>query len=162
MKRALLLLALCMAIVAVNACQPAFPERAATLLQNADTLLVLSLNPARGAIDPKGFHGWPVLGEALIGDADRKLFIEAVITGIVPPGPEVTVCEITPRHGIRASSKMGTVDFVICFECSEVQILYSQGGQEYLVPNSILKAALSRATTKAGIPVLPSALERTR
>ena len=155
MKRNLIRWVFFTTITAACACQQAFPKRAATLLRGADTLQVLSLDPTNGAIDPKGFHRWPVVGEVLIGDTDRKPFVDAVIRGAKPQS-EASPCEIAPRHGIRASSKEGTVDFVICFECGEVQVFYSQGGEEYLEPNSILAAILSETLTKAKIPVIPS------
>lgn len=152
-------LALCIALFAASGCQQEFPDRAATLLRKADTLVVFSLEPFSGPSDPKGFHGWPVLGEVSVQDADRRAFVDAVIAGAAPRDSERSLC-FEPRHGIRAVSKNGAVDLVVCFECSQVQVLYPGGRTETFIPNDKLYSALSAKLGKAGIPVAPTMTER--
>ena len=159
MKSGFSRLALLIVAMAVSGCRQNFPERAATLLRNADTLLVLSLEPVGGPSDPKGFHGWPVLGEVSVPEKDREAFVEAVIAGAASNDSKRALC-FDPRHGIRAVSKAGTVDLVICFECSQVQVFYSGGRNDYFIPNGNLHEALSAKLGKAGIPVAPTMSER--
>lgn len=152
-------LALVVAALAVSGCQQTFPDRAAGLLRNADTLLVFSLEPVAGPSDPKGFHGWPVLGQVAVDKEDREAFVEAVIDGAASNDSERALC-FDPRHGIRAVSKTGTVDLVICFECSQVEVFYSGGSNEYFIPNNSLHETLSKRLSKAGIPVAPTMSKR--
>lgn len=152
-------LALVVAALAVSGCQQTFPDRAARLLRNADMLLVFSLEPVAGPSDPKGFHGWPVLGQVGVDKEDREEFVKAVLAGAAPKDSERALC-FDPRHGIRAVSKDGTVDLVICFECSQVEVFYSGGSNDYFIPNSTLHETLSKRLSKAGIPVAPTMSKR--
>ena len=150
--KALRVLWLVLALVASSACserdQPAaeedqeyevrpnvFPEYAATLLRSADTLEVLSLRPVPASKDdPKAFHEWPVLGTVLVEGADREALVETVIKSVAPPDTAVALC-FDPRHGIHAITENGTVDLVICFECNQVRVYYSAGGEESYIPD---------------------------
>jgi hypothetical protein len=152
-------LALVIAALAASGCQQTFPERAATLLRNADTLVLFSLEPFSGPSDPRGFHGWPVLGQVAIDKEDREAFVDAVIAGAASNDSKRALC-FDPRHGIRAVSKAGTVDLVICFECSQVEVFYSGGSSDYFIPNSTLHETLSARLSKAGIPVAPTMSKR--
>ncbi len=152
-------LALVVAALAASSCQQAFPDRAAKLLRSADTLLVFSLEPVAGPSDPKGFHGWPVLGQIGVDKKDREEFVEAVIAGAASKDAERALC-FDPRHGIRAVSKDGTVDLVICFECSQVEVFYSGGRSDYFIPNSSLHKTLAARLSKGGILVAPTMSKR--
>lgn len=131
------------------------PSRAAWLLRNADTIQVLALNPEYTVADPNGFHWYPVLGRADVPQADRKAFVEEVIAGAAPFGPEVASC-FNPRQGIHASSKRGTVDLAICFECGAVYVFYSGDKDARLVKSfatrESLTLPLSRTLARARIP----------
>jgi hypothetical protein len=64
-----------------------------------------------------------------------------------------------PRHGVRAKSKEGMVDLVICFECSSVELYFSEDETERsgadLSPSWRMMTPLTATLTRAGIEVLP-------
>ena len=163
---------LCLAMVASGACKESiqetlpesvvtpniFPERAAALLRSADTLQVLSLDPGIRT-ETGGFHHWAVLGTVSIPDTDRKALVDAIIAGVAPPDTLMAMC-FNPRHGIHAVAKDVTVDLVICFECNQVEVFYSEGSADGFMPSYNLEKPLSKILTDAGIPIALTLEER--
>lgn len=150
-------------IISIGACwwMRSLPRRTVSLLRTADVLQVFSLDPGRQATGPSSFHGWFVLGKVTVADQDRKALADAIVAGVAQPGWKVALC-FDPRHGVRAISKDGTVDLVICFECSKVEAFYAGGGQDHLAPKYSLYGPLSRELTKAGVPVAATMSEQTQ
>ena len=99
------------------------PERPRAALEKADQFELLSIDPDRQQEKPKDdFHGWKVLGRTQIKDADtRKKLVAALQKGVGENDGTVANC-FNPRHGIRATHEGKTMDFVICFECLQVQV----------------------------------------
>jgi hypothetical protein len=135
------------------------PRRTVSLLRTADVLQVFSLDPGREVAGSSSFHGWAVLGTVTIVDRDRKSLIDSIVDGVAPPGWRQASC-FDPRHGVRAISKNGTVDLVICFECSRIEVFYSGGGKDELIPKYSLYKHLSETLTKAGIPIAATMSEQ--
>jgi hypothetical protein len=94
------------------------PDQARAILEKAEQMEPLSLHPDRPQEKPEGdFHGWKVLGETVVKDAEtRKKLVAASARGVQENGGKVALC-FNPRHGIRATHDGKTADFVICFEC---------------------------------------------
>jgi hypothetical protein len=155
-------LVLFIAIVAVYACQEAprqeaasasveenvFPARAADLLRSAETIEVLALMPVAGDGDTELFHGYPVVRTVTVADADRRSFAENVIAAIAPT-VIVKPC-FEPHHGIRAVSKNGSVDLVICLMCKQTRLHYSDDEVDDYVPNDDLMKPIAELFAKAG------------
>ena len=79
-----------------------------------------NLEPKDGK-DADRFHGWKVLGQTTIKDADvRKKVLDAVLKGIQENKGEAANC-FQPRHGLHATHEGKTVDLVICFECLQIR-----------------------------------------
>ena len=97
------------------------PPVAEQALRNATDFELLSLDPDRANADSNGFHGWKVLGKTTITDAGvRNNLIAAFKDGIPRRNIEPVDC-FNPRHGIKLVSDGITHEFVICFECYQVE-----------------------------------------
>jgi len=93
-------------------------------LQRATSLELLSLWPS-GFIDPRRaiprFHGYAIVGRTPIRDKETIVTVRETLVASMAPGAPV-LC-FNPRHGIRTWSKQfGTVDFLVCFQCGQVEI----------------------------------------
>ena len=97
------------------------PPVAEQALRNATEFELLSLDPDRENADSNGFHGWKVLGKTTITDEGlRDDLISAFKKGVPRRKIEPVDC-FNPRHGIKLVSDGITHEFVICFECYQVQ-----------------------------------------
>ncbi len=69
----------------------------------------------------KSFHWMPVLGKVEIVPFHEKTnLLETLATGVRESGQFGADC-FDPRHGLRVVTKSATNDFIICFECLQVQ-----------------------------------------
>jgi hypothetical protein len=99
------------------------PEDLQAILENAEQFELLSLSPERLQEKPAdAFHGWKVLGKTTVKDAEaRKKLVVAFKKGVEANDGIAAAC-FNPRHGIRVTHEGKTTDFVICFECFQVQV----------------------------------------
>jgi len=99
------------------------PAAAKTILEQADTFELLSLEPHFQGRHVKGaFHGYKILGSTAIQDAStRKRLVQELEGGVAENQCWITMC-FNPRHAIRVTRAKKYADFVICFECSRVEI----------------------------------------
>lgn len=101
----------------------ALPDDASKLLDAADSVELLSLDPSR--IDAKakdqGFHGYKPLGKTVLKGEAKKALLATLRKGIADSDGSVAGC-FRPRHGIRALLKGKSVDLVICYECHSILI----------------------------------------
>jgi hypothetical protein len=100
--------------------------------KNADSkskLFLYSLNPhdARffeGKLPENSktvFHRYPILGRVeILSSQDKTNLLHAFAKGVRESDGTIANC-FDPRHGIRVITSMTTNDFVICFECLQVQ-----------------------------------------
>lgn len=105
------------------------PDRARAILEQADQIELLSLNSIQSG--KVNFYGHEVLGKTTVSDARvRERLISAFENGVEKPdGP--MIC-FNPRHGIHATRRGKTADFVICFECRQVKV-YGVADETFLV-----------------------------
>jgi hypothetical protein len=129
----------------------AIPAEAKAILENADELELLALDPNHPKKKPvEDFHGWEVLGKKTIDQAERRRLVEAFEKGVAEPHVQPAHC-FNPRHGIRVTKGGKSADFVICFECHQVRV-YMPGQKEKLFLVSSAPADLFNKILKgAGI-----------
>lgn len=81
----------------------------------------------------------------------RKDLVEAVSKGLGKAG--AAAC-FFPRHALRTVRYGKTIDCLICFECTQVQIHY--GGEFITIPiDKSPQEFLNRLLKQANIPILP-------
>jgi hypothetical protein len=102
----------------------------------------------------KMFHEHPVLGKVDIASPkDRTAILAAIKKGIVKGG-EGAKC-FFPRHGVKFTQAGKTMEYVICFECSEFE-LYMDGVRSHEYTESTADTAhqiLDEHLAGAGIPL---------
>jgi hypothetical protein len=110
-------------LLAVIGLWPRLPRVASKTLDRAETYELLSLSPERAdAATPGLFHGFRVLGQTTITDRGTQARLNhALARGVESLFTNRPRC-FNPRHGIRATVAGQTTDFVICFECEQVQV----------------------------------------
>lgn len=127
-------------------------------LKSADRLELISLGPAADDLNgPAIYAGSGVLGSTQITDkAVVARFVDALRVGIRDHDGSIAKC-FWPRHAIRATMAGRTREWVICFQCLQIQI-HVDGNK-----NPKLMALVSRTPEpifdevlkKAGVPLAP-------
>jgi hypothetical protein len=99
------------------------PKDARDALEKADQIELLSINPKLPKEKPKdSFQGYEVRGRKLLKDKqDRQKLVEAFEKGAKDNKGVSDRC-FNPRHGLRVTHNKKTVEFLICFECLQVQV----------------------------------------
>jgi hypothetical protein len=96
------------------------PAAEQALRDSADFEL-LSLDPDPGKTEGNGLCGWNVLGKTTIKDATvRAKLISAFKAGVAESDDTAVNC-FRPRHGIKVVHEGTTHEFVICFQCYQVE-----------------------------------------
>ncbi len=130
------------------------PRGAATALRDPDTFELLSLDPERGRKDAD-FHRFKVLGRTTVTDpAMRQRLYNSLQSGARWNVPIPSLC-FDPRHGIRVTSKGRTVDLVICFECSQVQVWQGDSLVTSFIVGQSPEPVFDQALRDAGLPLAP-------
>lgn len=126
------------------------PATAAEILEQADGFELLSLSPDYQQQAAKGdFHGYRVLGKAVVTDPEtRKKLVSTFQRGVAENQGMIAAC-FNPRHGIRVTRNGKREDFVICFECAQVQA-YGAVEAHFLISSSP-KALFDSMLRHAGI-----------
>jgi hypothetical protein len=99
---------------------PEFKE----FLEKVQTVEVLSIDPGFGAApdynSTQGFHGYKVLGKAIVRDrAVQKQIIDALRRSVYMGG--LDMCVYAPTHGVVMASDKADVDVLICFSCGDME-----------------------------------------
>ena len=97
------------------------PSPAKSILENADRLELLSLEPHYRSDNSAGhFYGYPVRRTVVVTSPEtREALVSAFERAVEENDGMVAAC-FNPRHGLRASKGTKHEDFVICFECLQV------------------------------------------
>lgn len=107
------------------------PPELNDFLRTADTFILFSIEPFPGGQAPSTntFCGRTVVGRLAIKRPEtRASLMDALDKGIraIPPPPPGIPAPLPdcffPRHGIRAIKGDETIELLICFECSQVQV----------------------------------------
>lgn len=98
------------------------------------------------------FYGCPVLGKVEIADQRRrKAIVDAVGVGI-RGGRFVASC-FWPHHAIRAEKDGQSVDYIICFYCSNFRIYSGKSVTGGGATTNVSEKLLNRYLTEAGVPI---------
>ena len=124
-------------------------EAAVSILKKGTVFELHSLDPAIvPSKEVKGFDGYTSLGKTIITDAKvREKLLSALLDGIAKSDGSGAFC-FEPRHGIRAKLDDQTVELLICFECLQIHVSYTDGHQEVLTtgdPQKIFDEVLKKA-----------------
>ncbi|MCE9568105.1 MAG: hypothetical protein K8U57_39385 [Planctomycetes bacterium] len=130
------------------------PEPVQRLFAKAESFELYSLSPSLGLEGVKDspekdkLHGYEILGRTEVKSVeDRKRLTDALLRA-AEDATSVAAC-FNPRHGIRMKAGADTVDLVICFECSSINVYVNGKKQkQFLTTNDpqktfddVLKAA---------------------
>jgi hypothetical protein len=129
------------AVVTTNACghRNVIPAPAASLLERADRFELLSLDPnIQLRVAEEDFHGYRVLETVVIADPEIREKLVSDFRKAVAENQGVAAACFNPRHGIRVTRNEKRADFVICFQCDQVQV-YGEVRAEFLITNSAEK-----------------------
>lgn len=77
---------------------------------------LLALNADRKIEGAEDFHGFSVSGKAVIKDESFQKLVKRAFLESLAEGKESAKC-FNPRHGLRISDGVQSLDLVICFEC---------------------------------------------
>lgn len=126
-------------------------------LEKSEILEVMSLDPLgqakKGQLEK--FRRFSLLGKTTVKDKEMR---KAVVKGIresIEMGDASAFC-FCPRHAIRVTLGDETVDFLVCFECSNMHVHRTAGDECFSVAIAdAAKAALNSILRKAGIALAP-------
>jgi len=142
------------AVVAMAACGNGnvIPAPAAAILNQADHFELLSLDPRPQWEPAEGdFHRYKVLGTVVINDAETRKKIVSAFKRAVAENQGIVAACFNPRHGISVTRNGNQEDFVICFECAQVEVFGEVQG-EFLITGSA-RALFDSVLRGSGIPL---------
>jgi hypothetical protein len=165
MLRSLIVVLTLSAVSGCGASQP--PEFTLANLHDPEQLTLFSIDGRDpeapgdrrlGAGVPKSvgeFHGYPVLGHIDVDDADlRNSLLAALRDGVARHPQEPAKCS-WPRHGIRVVKNEMAVEYVICFECLQIQEFVAGNKPRYGLINPDVQSVFDKPLQDAGIPLAP-------
>jgi hypothetical protein len=102
------------------------PDQIKAVLDKASEFILYSLEPLEKAEKENALHGWKVLGETTVKDAEtRKKLLSALEKSIAKPETGGAKC-FDPRHAISVRQDGKAVEVLMCFECGWVYV-YQDG-----------------------------------
>lgn len=132
----------------------ALPDRVSALLDEAEAIEVLSIDPKDRPAGPgESFHGWKVLGRTRLADREAGRRVVASIRRGVAEADGASGC-FEPRHGLRASKGGEAADLVICFSCRWIEARVGASTTSVRTSDAA-RAALNRALRGAGVTLAP-------
>ena len=144
-------------------------QNTTTSLENPEKLILYSLDFREEYMDegfPQTedmFRGIPVMGKIEVKDArKRKEIIAAINAGTAESDGDMAKC-FYPRHAIRATENGREVEYLICFECMQLQVYLNGFRQPAMVPTTRgPQSVVNRHLKDANVPISPEALEMER
>ena len=134
-------------------------------LKNADTFTLFSIEPIPDYEhkSTNTFQGYAIVGQLNVHSlSTREKLVAALDDGIrgeyksVPPGVEVALPDcFNPRHGIRATKGDETIEFLICFECAQIQVSSNRGKSWFFMTTKKPAGVFNSVLRRAHVP-LPS------
>lgn len=122
------------------------------VLENAETLELLSLNSNPEPSATKLFHNNEILGRTKLGKEQRRKVLTAMSEATKKAGLGGAGCFI-PRHGLRATHKGITVGLVICFECGKIDLYYGESDQYHTLVSNTPAKLFNEILSEAKIPL---------
>jgi hypothetical protein len=134
------------------------PLVAARALADADQYEVLSLQPLRSYSGQPRFYGHKILGQMTVTDpATRQRLNAALQSGVRESDGRMMAC-FNPRHGIRLTRAGVTTDFVICFECRQIQVWRDGKVIASFLTSASPQPVFDEVLQKANVPLAPKEL----
>jgi hypothetical protein len=104
---------------------PRLPAEVDQALASPTAVTLYSTNPDSRAFHrwfTRWFHGHRILGQVSIVDPAQQRQVTSVVRRTAQTYLFDTKCIFSPRHAVRLSSGPKTYDFLICFECSQMEV----------------------------------------
>jgi hypothetical protein len=135
----------------------AFPPETRRVLDEPDRFTLFSIegeDEILPHVTEQSFHGFNILGKTEITDVEeRRSLVKALDDGISKVTHGLALC-FAPRHGITVVQGDTRFDLVICFECSQIHVLDSNGRHVFRTNTTDDPAALfNRVLESAQIPL---------
>ena len=106
-----------------------------------------------GVLPEKTFHGYPIRGRADITDLnERRGLVQALARGAHDAAPKLMMACFNPRHGLRIEQGSYAADFVICFECLQVQACGFQP-TDFFLTSAPPQATFDESLRRHGLPL---------
>lgn len=104
---------------------PSIPSEVANVLHNATKGTLYSLEPTqKPTAGEKAFHNYKVLGQMNLDPKQAatavKAFEDAIAHGMKNG---MSLCLISPRHALSVVADGHTYDFLLCFQCGQLEVL---------------------------------------
>ena len=119
---AVLVVALCPHAEAARARLPAEVFRA---LDSPSEVTLYATNPDSRAFHwwfSRRFHGYRILGKVSVADPVQRREVAEVVSQAARTYRGDTKCMFSPRHAVRLASGAKTYDFLICFQCLQMEV----------------------------------------
>jgi hypothetical protein len=157
MKRYFHQLVLASAAILTIGCGSAksLPPLADEALKNGTEFELLSLDPDPDAekTGSREFCGWKVLGSTVIKDSDtRAELIASIKAGVAENTGTVADC-FYPRHGIKVTINGEIHEFVICFQCYQVNWNVDGNYKERFLITDSPQPTFDRILKDANVPL---------
>jgi len=129
-------------------------------LSDADQYEVFSLDPYLASYSQwpspvQFFHGRAVLGELKVPDsATRQKLNVALRSGVSGSDGRMMAC-FNPRHVIRVTHAGVMTDYVICFECLQIQVWRNDKMVAHILTSDSPGPVFDDILQKAGVPLAP-------
>jgi hypothetical protein len=123
-------------------------------LSTAEAYELISLEPDMRTATHSGvrYHNHAVLGSTPITDpATRRRLNDALQAGVRQSDGTRMAC-FNPRHGIRVTRGGVVSEFVICFECRQVQV-YRDGSKLYFLTSNSPEKVFDEVLKSANVPL---------
>lgn len=121
-----------------------------------DQLTLYALNPIS---EPPGatpgaelLHGYRILGRSVIKEPDRRASLMAAILKSAQESDGHRANCFNPRHGLRVKSTGVIKEYVICFECSYMEV-HSGGAMTGVPITQSARPLFNRCLREEGLPV---------
>jgi hypothetical protein len=132
------------------------PDTDVVSLTPPEQLTLFSIDGTQGFAErpppPERFHGYPVLGQIDIGDAEKRMeVLYALKQGIKEENVRLPCWR--PRHGLRVVQKGRQRDYVICFECGRLVFIAPWTENQGLSITVSGRDLLNQLLQDAGVPL---------
>jgi hypothetical protein len=134
------------------------------IFNHGEKVVIYSLaQPPLGGIDPQqtgtstvkdSFRDYPILAQAEVLDPNLQAELKSSLIKGMNQNVVAAKC-FNPRHGLRVSQGLKTVDVVICFECSRLEVYSTKRVSTLTVSNSA-EALFDRVLRSSKIAPLKS------
>jgi hypothetical protein len=139
-------------VIAASARAAEVPADIKAFLDKPGTVTLSSLDPSGGKDkDKEKFHGVTVLGKAEL-DGEVKKTIIAALSKALEGRPDKGARCFIPRHGLAIKSGKDTLDLVICFQCSWVEVHVGDKKTRIAISDSAAKE-FNKALKDAKVPL---------